>query len=452
MMSVRSVTIPPVEREAQPDPCRRPPEEDTCCRLDCLVQPRFFCGQLLTNQDLTALLCWTQDKLRLTRYRHGWGVVTGLHVRRDPKREERVIVSPGYAVNCCGDDIILCEDKSFDLGDVCREETDPCAHLSARGADEQKNRHWIVDLYIYYEEQPVEPQTALGRSVCGQVAECEYSRAYETARLRWKDISSTHNPMTAETSRWTNGYKECLDVLNQFREEFPTLFESDRDKEGKTYETGPAPAEIRRWLLDWIDAHPLHQFGFIGDEICTADDEQLLEQQKLTKFLFYLVQDCRNAYLSPGVHDCQRGSGVPLARIWLRPATDARGQRRCQVMTIDPYPPHRRPLTRTDWPAPLGWVNLGQSIWHRWNEACSVLADLGVKVVEPLHFKPETLSALSDELREDDLIVKCKDPVAVRICDYDLGRGAPRVVGFAPRKAVSKRTEERRDPPAKKKG
>jgi hypothetical protein len=442
-----------MEHEAQPYPCRHPPEEDTCCRLDCLVQPRFFCGQLLTDQDLTALLRWTQDKLRLTRYRHGWGVVAGLHVRRDPKRDERVIVSPGYAVSCCGDDIIVCEDKPFDLGDVCREEKDPCANLRARGADEQKNRHRVIDLYIHYEEQPVEPQTALGRSVCGQVAECEYSRTREATRLSWQYTPSTRDPITAEAGRWLKGYRECLDVLKQFQDAFPSLFDPDRGKEAqKTHETGPPPDEIRQWLLDWIDVHPLHQFGFIGDEICTVDDEQLLEQRNLTKFLFYLVQDCRNAYLSPGPHDCQRGSGVPLARIWLRPATDARGRRRCKVLAIDPYPPYRRPLTRTDWPAPLGRVNLGQLIWHRWNEACSVLADLGVEVVEPKHFAPQTLFALSNALQRDDMFVKCGDAVIVQITDDDLGCGAPRVVGFASRRVAPKQTQERLDKSAEEKG
>ena len=27
------------------------PEEPICCGVECLVQPRFFCGQLLTDED-----------------------------------------------------------------------------------------------------------------------------------------------------------------------------------------------------------------------------------------------------------------------------------------------------------------------------------------------------------------------------------------------------------------
>src|SRR5687768_560450 len=82
-----------------------PPEEP--CTLDCLVHPAFFCGQLLADQDLTALVKWTQDKARLVRYRHGWGVVCGLDVRCRPKYHDQVVITPGYAVDCCGNDVIV---------------------------------------------------------------------------------------------------------------------------------------------------------------------------------------------------------------------------------------------------------------------------------------------------------------------------------------------------------
>src|SRR2546427_6668354 len=110
-------------------PCGCGATEDVCCRLDCMVQPRFFCGQLLTDQDMMALVGWTQDKLRLARFRHGWGVVCGLEVHCDPKDPEGIIVGPGYALSCCGDDIVVCEDALLSLADVCKEEKDPCAAL-----------------------------------------------------------------------------------------------------------------------------------------------------------------------------------------------------------------------------------------------------------------------------------------------------------------------------------
>ena len=35
-----------------------------CCDLECLVRPNFFCGQLLTDADITALVDWTRSRSR----------------------------------------------------------------------------------------------------------------------------------------------------------------------------------------------------------------------------------------------------------------------------------------------------------------------------------------------------------------------------------------------------
>jgi hypothetical protein len=48
-----------------------------------LLRPRFFCGQLLTDADMTALTAWVRARLRLTAERTGWGVACGLAVVSD---------------------------------------------------------------------------------------------------------------------------------------------------------------------------------------------------------------------------------------------------------------------------------------------------------------------------------------------------------------------------------
>ena len=58
--------------------------ETRCCDLECLVRPNFFCGQLLTDADLTAVVEWTRRRLVLSRYRDGWGIACGLHVSCAP--------------------------------------------------------------------------------------------------------------------------------------------------------------------------------------------------------------------------------------------------------------------------------------------------------------------------------------------------------------------------------
>ena len=82
-----------------------------CGGLECLCRPRFFAGQLLTEEDLNRLERYVVDKNRLhNRYLHGWGVVCGLEVVCDPCGSGHVIVRTGYALSPCGDDIVVCKD------------------------------------------------------------------------------------------------------------------------------------------------------------------------------------------------------------------------------------------------------------------------------------------------------------------------------------------------------
>ena len=88
-----------------------------CGRLECLCRPRFFAGQLLTDEDLNRLDHYMRAKNRLhNRYLHGWGTVCGLEVLCHPC-PEWVSVSAGYALDPCGEDIILCADEEIN---VCR--------------------------------------------------------------------------------------------------------------------------------------------------------------------------------------------------------------------------------------------------------------------------------------------------------------------------------------------
>ena len=62
--------------------CQPCPE---CGGLECLCRPRFFAGQLLTEQDLNRLEGYIIAKNRLhNRYLVGHGVVCGLEVRCHP--------------------------------------------------------------------------------------------------------------------------------------------------------------------------------------------------------------------------------------------------------------------------------------------------------------------------------------------------------------------------------
>jgi len=96
------------------------------------ARPVFFDGQLLTSDDLQALVAYTRGKDRLhNRYLVGSGVVCGLEVVCSRAAPGSVVVRSGYALDCCGNDIVVACDQQVDLmelvagltGDGC---TDPC--------------------------------------------------------------------------------------------------------------------------------------------------------------------------------------------------------------------------------------------------------------------------------------------------------------------------------------
>src|SRR4051794_26209357 len=86
-----------------------------CTGLLCLDRPRFFAGQLLSEAELNGELEYILAKQRLhNRYLHGPGTVCGLEVVCS-NCEGQVIVKPGYAIDPCGNDVIVCDEQSFDV-------------------------------------------------------------------------------------------------------------------------------------------------------------------------------------------------------------------------------------------------------------------------------------------------------------------------------------------------
>lgn len=91
--------------------------DDAGCHASGLVRPVFFAGQLLTEEDLQALTGYVVAKNRLhNRHQVGAGVVCGLDVAIDPCHGRFIRVAPGYALDCCGNDITVpCPVEQLDV-------------------------------------------------------------------------------------------------------------------------------------------------------------------------------------------------------------------------------------------------------------------------------------------------------------------------------------------------
>jgi hypothetical protein len=384
------------------------------------VRPRFFCGQLLTDQDLEALVRWTRDRFRLARYRDGWGVVCGLEVRCDHQRPGSVVVAPGYAVSCCGDDILVCADTVVDLS-ACLKDAAACEHLPPREPDETGPVD--VDLFVAYDEQLIDPEPALVRSSCTDVAACEFGRVDEHPCFTWRRAEPGADPLEVAARRWQADYDQCLVVVRKFKERFPAPAEHAQD--------------ALDWLAGWVAKHPLSRFCWLWDRLAELREREEVGEADLAAVLFWIVQDCRSTAATCRCHQCQDGPGIPLARVRLRPPPPEGGP--CTVYEIDPYPPYRRPLSRTCWPAPLGSVNVGRFTWQRPEGACTGLAELGLPAAELRDVAmPRTVEELED-LVDCDPFVACGERPVVKVLEVEGGRrvvavceGARRDLAVAP--------------------
>ena len=160
----------------------------TCCPpLAAMQRPRYFDGQLLTQSELTCDQAYVMAKNRLhNRYLHGWGVVCGLRV--SCCNDTSVNVEAGYALDPCGNDIVLPQATTVPLLQMiqaCRSQCQPSSQCNpflgttledCTGADQT----WC--LTIAYAEQDSRPVAALAGvtatgSACGCGCGCNGSSA-----------------------------------------------------------------------------------------------------------------------------------------------------------------------------------------------------------------------------------------------------------------------------------
>jgi hypothetical protein len=143
-----------------------------------MERPRFYTGMLLTESELNGVESYVTAKNRLhNRLLHGYGIVCGLEVERS-QCEGWLLIHQGYAIDACGNDIIVCKDESIDVLAAiraCRDAADqvktPCDPYQpyspqppCKGTEE-----WCIT--IQYKEREARPMVAL-RNPPSRTCEC----------------------------------------------------------------------------------------------------------------------------------------------------------------------------------------------------------------------------------------------------------------------------------------
>src|SRR6476646_1345494 len=113
-MTTTEPTITPTTRSTSPSSCC-----DTSCDYGPFTRNNYWYGKLMLPQDFIDEQRYFRAKQRHHNQRlHGTGVVCGLLVQQDgtPGCRDRIVdITPGTALDCCGNEILLRETVRFDL-------------------------------------------------------------------------------------------------------------------------------------------------------------------------------------------------------------------------------------------------------------------------------------------------------------------------------------------------
>jgi len=292
------------------------PDECSSCERTCLERPRYFCGQLLTEEDLNAEQRYQKEKNRLhNRFLHGWGVVCGLKVTCHPKCSSKgnVLVEKGYAIDCCGNDILVCRDEPFDLLKMIdkrrpKPDEDECVPGTSTPIGECEGLEKKYCLILKYKEEEARPVTALKKDDQGcSVKRCEPSRIREGYEF---DVKECDDCEGSGKKSWTDIFKEKDNAFGKIEECLSILPDKPFGK-GEKIDPGNHNQLLKIYCQakDHIlsktktNAHLVHcDIRSELDEIefpspAAMDDETYKEKvtdvyRKLGAVLFQLVLDC----------------------------------------------------------------------------------------------------------------------------------------------------------------
>jgi len=217
------------------------------------VRPRFFAGQLLTEDDLSLLTDYVSGKSRLhNRMVSGPGVVCGLEVSCDPCGT--VMVHPGHALDCRGDDIVLACKEKVDVQALVRELR--VSSTGVRCGDPCDDESRGYGLYVRYEESAVDPVAPYATEEPCPTPGCVPSRVQEGFRFVVKcDTTDDHRYNPATKLLASIGDRDTYEALRLLTQRFGHYLDamaiagaaSDR-----TFTFGPEDAARFTDSLEWL--------------------------------------------------------------------------------------------------------------------------------------------------------------------------------------------------------
>lgn len=143
------------------------------CDFNDFKRARYFHGMLMTDRDFREEQIYHNEKRKLlNRTLHGWGVVCGLSIEAKTPNSSVIKITPGMALDCHGNEIIVCKDFEIDL-----KKTDPHAEINKLCPDEETEYKYYVA--IKYTEVCSDRSPVYAPTGGCEEKVCEYTRIRE---------------------------------------------------------------------------------------------------------------------------------------------------------------------------------------------------------------------------------------------------------------------------------
>ena len=387
-----------------------------CGGLECLCRPRFFAGQLLTEEDLNRLDHYIVEKNKLhNRHLIGWGVVCGLEVECHPC-EEQIVVRQGYALSPCGDDIVVCADAVVDICKLirqCRQESRKardCEPYRSPGREDCQDETEVWVLSVCYDEKASRGVTALrggsgaaccSRCSCGGSASCGCSCHDKTSALSQRP-TSRQTPAQCEPTVICEGYSfsirkyvppkdqggridpgtglrpglgSMVNPQGEIVQRFLSCYQELLTDVPRPPQQGAGRAEWHRYCCDVKD-FLMDAIERIGSHNCLLDDalaaircpdpsaagsdaeyQQLVTQtvSRMAQVLVDLVQACYVSALLPPCPPPAQDACVPLATVTVRKAD-------CKVLRVCNLEARRFLVTMPNLAYWLSWLGIDERL------------------------------------------------------------------------------------------
>ena len=403
------------------------PAAATTRGLQTPVRPHFFSGQILSEEDLSALVDWSTTRLSLVRQRRGAGVVCGLTLQIAGTGDKPLRVTPGYAIDASGRDIVVPE--AVDVGgydSLWPASADPAPEPGTSDAQ-------YADIILRADERPHRAKPTLGREHCMTASACDFTRVTEGYTIEAVPAGEKDRGEAAYRV-WLSRRRACLDILNGF----PTGAEA-RNSEA-----------IERYIRDDLKRQPPRVLPGLEKGSAT-DSEGALDLAALATWLFGIVLDRIMVLADCPCDGDDEDTGIRLGRVRVlrtatTPAVAGSTEQppvwRYRVDFIDDRPPAREDAAQQCLPAPAGKINLATVLWYPPAVAESWLAERGVKPAFREPFDPirlvvdgdlaATLTNLKDALDSDGPVLSPYDAPSLHTMDFGLDYGGERVVLITP--------------------